>query len=83
MFNLLNNLKHGFDYCRRTIDILLVLPYHQCITTTTFCAFVIVEYEDKVYIFGGYNGKLGNHYNDIHVYDPGRCAITPVSMAKC
>ncbi|XP_067943596.1 kelch domain-containing protein 3-like [Watersipora subatra] len=31
------------------------------------CAF---EHRGKVYVFGGYNGILDIHYNDLHVYDP-------------
>ena len=33
--------------------------------------YLSVEYEGKIYIFGGYNGKLGKHYNDLYIFDPG------------
>lgn len=34
-----------------------------------FILFIVV-YNGKIYIFGGYNGLLDLHFNDLHCFDP-------------
>lgn len=29
-----------------------------------------VIYNNRIFIFGGYNGKLDTHFNDLHCFDP-------------
>lgn len=30
-----------------------------------------VEYNGRLYVFGGYNGVVNRHFNDLHMFDPG------------
>lgn len=33
---------------------------------------ISVVYQNKLYIFGGYNNVMGDHFNDLHEFDPER-----------
>lgn len=33
---------------------------------------VLVVHQNKLYIFGGYNNVMGDHFNDLHEFDPDR-----------
>jgi len=35
-----------------------------------FFIFILVIYNKKIYIFGGYNGILDQHFNDLYCFDP-------------
>ncbi len=32
--------------------------------------YFLVTYDEKLYIFGGYNSVLGSHYNDLYEFNP-------------
>lgn len=36
-----------------------------------FAVFVLVTYKGSLFVFGGFNGILQKHYNDLLRYDPG------------
>lgn len=35
-----------------------------------FFFFFTVVYNDSIYVFGGYNGILDQHFNDFYAFDP-------------
>lgn len=47
--------------------------YFYYLNFNKFPTFLLVAYQDKIIVFGGYNAKMNySHYNDLHMFDPGK-----------